>query len=134
MHCVKFSLQSIMLKNFSFAIVKIKVMRVKIGLEIKKLRKLQRFTQEQIAQKLDLSVAGYSRIERDEVNVTLDRLQELSDILGTTPEFLLGWESGKETKTVKDSSLDKIERLYQDQIIQLKEEIVFLRKQLQTEA
>jgi len=108
-------------------------MRVKIGLEIKKLRKMQRFTQEHIAQKLDMSVAGYSRIERDEVNVTLDRLQELSDILGTTPEFLLGWEPGKENTPVKDTSLDKIEKLYIDQINQLKEEINFLRTQLRSD-
>jgi len=109
-------------------------MRVKIGLEVKKLRKLQRFTQEHIAQKLDMSVAGYSRIERDEVNVTLDRLQELADILGTTPEYLLGWESGKEFSASKDLSLDKIERLYQDQINQLREEINFLRNQLRLES
>jgi transcriptional regulator with XRE-family HTH domain len=109
-------------------------MRVKIGLEIKKLRKMQRFTQEHIAQKLDMSVAGYSRIERDEVNVTLDRLQELADILSTTPEFLLGWEPGKENAPLKDSSLEKIEKLYIDQISQLKEEINFLRAQLRSES
>lgn len=106
-------------------------MRVKIGAEIKRLRKMQRFTQEHIAQKLDMSVAGYSRIERDEVNVTLDRLQELSDILGTTPEFLLGWEPGMESvPTVKEGSLEKIEKLYQEQITQLKDDVVFLREQL----
>jgi transcriptional regulator with XRE-family HTH domain len=120
-------------KNY-FCGHQIDVMRVKIGLEIKKLRKMQRFTQDHIAQKLDMSVAGYSRIERDEVNVTLDRLQELSDILGTTPEFLLGMESEKENGLSKDASVDKIERLYLDQIEQLKDEIAFLRSQLRVEA
>jgi transcriptional regulator with XRE-family HTH domain len=120
-------------KNY-FCGHQIDVMRVKIGLEIKKLRKMQRFTQDHIAQKLDMSVAGYSRIERDEVNVTLDRLQELSDILGTTPEFLLGIESEKENGLSKDASVDKIERLYLDQIEQLKDEIGFLRSQLRVEA
>jgi transcriptional regulator with XRE-family HTH domain len=120
-------------KNY-FCGHQIDVMRVKIGLEIKKLRKMQRFTQDHIAQKLDMSVAGYSRIERDEVNVTLDRLQELSDILGTTPEFLLGIESEKENGLSKDASVDKIERLYLDQIEQLKDEIAFLRSQLRVEA
>lgn len=120
-------------KNYFYG-HQIDVMRVKIGLEIKKLRKMQRFTQDHIAQKLDMSVAGYSRIERDEVNVTLDRLQELSDILGTTPEFLLGIESEKENGLSKDASVDKIERLYLDQIEQLKDEIAFLRSQLRVEA
>jgi transcriptional regulator with XRE-family HTH domain len=120
-------------KNY-FCGHQIEVMRVKIGLEIKKLRKMQRFTQDHIAQKLDMSVAGYSRIERDEVNVTLDRLQELSDILGTTPEFLLGIESEKENGLSKDASVDKIERLYLDQIEQLKDEIAFLRSQLRVES
>ena len=123
-----------MVKKNYFCGHQIEVMRVKIGLEIKKLRKMQRFTQDHIAQKLDMSVAGYSRIERDEVNVTLDRLQELSDILGTTPEFLLGIESEKENGLSKDASVDKIERLYLDQIEQLKDEIAFLRSQLRVEA
>ena len=123
-----------MVKKNYFCGHQIDVMRVKIGLEIKKLRKMQRFTQDHIAQKLDMSVAGYSRIERDEVNVTLDRLQELSDILGTTPEFLLGMESEKENGLSKDASVDKIERLYLDQIEQLKDEIAFLRSQLRVEA
>ena len=123
-----------MVKKNYFCGHQIDDMRVKIGLEIKKLRKMQRFTQDHIAQKLDMSVAGYSRIERDEVNVTLDRLQELSDILGTTPEFLLGIESEKENGLSKDASVDKIERLYLDQIEQLKDEIAFLRSQLRVEA
>ena len=123
-----------MVKKNYFCGHQIEVMRVKIGLEIKKLRKMQRFTQDHIAQKLDMSVAGYSRIERDEVNVTLDRLQELSDILETTPEFLLGIESENENGLSKDASVDKIERLYLDQIEQLKDEIAFLRSQLRVEA
>jgi len=111
------------------------LMRLKIGSEIKRLRKEQRFTQEHIALKLDMSVAGYSRIERDEVNVTLDRLQELSEILGTTPEFVLGIhdESGEliSPEPLGDQAyVAKIEKLYQDQIAQLKEEVHFLREQL----
>ncbi len=110
-------------------------MRLKIGSEIKRLRKEQRFTQEHIALKLDMSVAGYSRIERDEVNVTLDRLQELAEILGTTPEFILGIhdENGEiiSPEPLADQVFAaKVEKLYQDQIAQLKEEVQFLREQL----
>jgi transcriptional regulator with XRE-family HTH domain len=110
-------------------------MRLKIGSEIKRLRKEQRFTQEHIALKLDMSVAGYSRIERDEVNVTLDRLQELAEILGTTPEFILGIHDESGTLIAPEpmgeqAYVTKIEKLYQDQIGQLKEEVLFLREQL----
>ena len=54
---------------------------LKIGNKIKKLRELKNFTQEYMAQSLNLSPNGYGRIERDEVDVTLGRLEEIAKIL-----------------------------------------------------
>jgi transcriptional regulator with XRE-family HTH domain len=54
---------------------------LKVGNKIKKLRELKNFTQEYMAQNLNLSPNGYGKIERDEVDVTIGRLEEIAKIL-----------------------------------------------------
>jgi transcriptional regulator with XRE-family HTH domain len=54
---------------------------MKVGTKIKKLRELKNYTQEYMAQALSLSPNGYGKIERDEVDVTLGRLEDIAKIL-----------------------------------------------------
>ena len=54
---------------------------IKVGNKIKKLRELKNFTQEYMATSLNLSPNGYGKIERDEVDVTLSRLEEVAKVL-----------------------------------------------------
>ena len=56
---------------------------LKIGSKIKKLRELKNYTQEYMAQQLHLSVNGYGKIERNDVDVTIGRLEEIAKILET---------------------------------------------------
>lgn len=53
----------------------------RIGNKIKKLRELKNLTQEYMAQNLNLSPNGYGKIERDEVDITLGRLEAIAKIL-----------------------------------------------------
>ncbi len=53
----------------------------KVGNKIKKLRELKNYTQEFMATSLNLSPNGYGKIERDEVDVTLTRLDEIAKVL-----------------------------------------------------
>jgi transcriptional regulator with XRE-family HTH domain len=53
---------------------------LKIGNKIKKLRELKNFTQEYMAQNLNLSPNGYGKIERDEVDITMGRLEAIAKI------------------------------------------------------
>ncbi len=46
---------------------------MKIGSNIKKARELRNYSQQFMADRLAMSVAGYSKIERDEVSVNLDK-------------------------------------------------------------
>lgn len=54
---------------------------MEIGNKIKKVRELRNFTQQYMAEKLEMTTAGYSKIERDEVSVTFDKLEKISQIL-----------------------------------------------------
>lgn len=49
--------------------------------KIKSAREIKGLTQEEIADQLELSTSGYSKIERGETRVSIDRLQQIADIL-----------------------------------------------------
>jgi transcriptional regulator with XRE-family HTH domain len=53
-----------------------------IGNNIKKIRELKNFTQEYMAMELNMTQAGYSKIERDEVRLSIDRPTEISNVFG----------------------------------------------------
>ena len=64
-----------------------------IGQRIKKIRTEKNLTQENLAEKLDVSVAFLSRIERGNSRLNLKRLNEICTILGVTEGFILNGAS-----------------------------------------
>ncbi len=52
-----------------------------VGQRIKRFREMRDIPMKDFAEKLGMTVQGYSRIERDEVSVTLDKLEQISKIL-----------------------------------------------------
>jgi transcriptional regulator with XRE-family HTH domain len=65
---------------------------LKIGSKIKKLRELKNDTQEYMAHQLHLSVNGYGKIERNDVDVTIGRLEEIAKILETDVMQILSFD------------------------------------------
>jgi transcriptional regulator with XRE-family HTH domain len=57
---------------------------MEIGNKIKKVRELRNFTQEYMAQKLSITQESYSRIEADKANLTIQRLDKISEVLGVS--------------------------------------------------
>jgi transcriptional regulator with XRE-family HTH domain len=53
----------------------------KIGTKIRKLREQKEFTQEYVAKKLDMTTAGYSKIEREVSGINMDKLSKIAKIL-----------------------------------------------------
>lgn len=49
--------------------------------KIKKLREAKEWSQEQMAEKMNMSLNGYARIERGETKLHLDKLQQIAQIL-----------------------------------------------------
>ncbi len=56
----------------------------KIGFNIRKLRESKGFSQEYMANVLDISQASYARLENEDTKVTVDRLYKISEILETS--------------------------------------------------
>lgn len=54
-----------------------------VASNIKRIREQKRYSQEYVAAKLDMTQANYSRLENQESKLTIDRLQEIADILET---------------------------------------------------
>jgi transcriptional regulator with XRE-family HTH domain len=60
-----------------------------IGNNIKKLRELRNFTQSYISDRLQMSLSGYSKIERDETDISVKRLEQIAEILETDLKTIL---------------------------------------------
>ena len=58
--------------------------------KIRLLRQVKGLTQEEVADKLNLSVNGYGKIERGECDVNLTRLEQLAGVFEIEPIELLG--------------------------------------------
>jgi transcriptional regulator with XRE-family HTH domain len=63
-----------------------------VGEKIKKLRELKNFTQQHMAQELNLSLSGYGKIERNETDISISKLEKISAILGVDINTILSFD------------------------------------------
>lgn len=76
-----------------------------IGERLKQARINKKLTQEKLAEKLDVSVAFLSRIERGSSHISLNRLNQICNILGVSEgEILNGTSSDSSSYLNKDFS------------------------------
>lgn len=66
-----------------------------IGENIKKFRELKNITRETIASELNMSLSGYSKIERDEIDLTLSRIQRIAEILKVDLSQILNFDASQ---------------------------------------
>jgi transcriptional regulator with XRE-family HTH domain len=64
-----------------------------IGINIKKLRELKGYTREVMADELNLSVSGYGKIERGEVEFSVKKVYEIAHILNTDILKILNFDT-----------------------------------------
>ncbi|MBK8241872.1 MAG: helix-turn-helix transcriptional regulator [Saprospiraceae bacterium] len=110
-----------------------------LGTKIRKIRELKGYSQENMAHALEMSQAGYGKIERDEVNITYDKLMKIAEVLETQIENIINFDE----KTVITNFNPKIHQqigsyyyssemkeLYQAQIKLLEEKVKFLEDKI----
>ena len=68
-----------------------------IGERLKKARTDKNLTQEKLAEKLDVSIAFLSRIERGSSHISLKRLSQICDILNISEGSILNGSSNNST-------------------------------------
>lgn len=65
---------------------------LRIGKKIKQLRELKNYSQEYMATQLKMSVPGYGRIERNEVDVSMERANQIATVLGISLTELISFD------------------------------------------
>jgi len=105
-------------------------------IKIKQIRELKNFTQEYVAQKLGLSTRAYSKIETGETQLTINRLNEISAVLGIGPMEVLGFDDKQIFNNCKQDGYiginhinipEKLVQQYEETIQSLKEQIQLLK-------
>jgi transcriptional regulator with XRE-family HTH domain len=62
---------------------------------IKRFRELKSLTRDEVADKLEMSVSGYSKLERGEVDLTLTKLYRIADILEVSVSQILDFDASQ---------------------------------------
>lgn len=102
-------------------------------LKIKQIRELKNITQEYVASQLNLSIRAYSKIETGETQLTINRLNDISKILGIDPIEVLGFDDKTVFNIHNSSDINKIKNInYSDKLLkQYEETIQSLKEQIQ---
>lgn len=66
-----------------------------IGDSIKKFRELKNITREAMASELEMSLSGYSKIERNEVDLTISKIYKIAEILQTDISQILNFDASQ---------------------------------------
>lgn len=66
-----------------------------MGLRIKEERKKIKLTQEEVAEKLDISVKHFSEVERGLTGLSIENLIKLSDLLGVSIDYIVKGDKDK---------------------------------------
>ena len=107
--------------------------------KIKQIRELKNLTQDYVASQLQLTTRAYSKIESGETQLTINRLNEISSILGIEPIEVLGFDDkqvfnnfGKQEGNIGINHINIPEKLIQqyEKTIQVLEDEVLLLKSL----
>lgn len=112
---------------------------MEIGTKVKKLRELKNFTQEFMANALEMTPSGYGKIERNETEVSYQKLERIADILGIKVEDIINFnesfifnvmhnQTGNGYVVNNISTSDNEKKLYEQIIAQQKDEVSYLRK------
>lgn len=61
-------------------------------LNIRTIRELKNLTREYVADELKMSMSGYGKIERGEVDLTVSKLIEIAKVLDVSTEFIFEFD------------------------------------------
>lgn len=96
--------------------------RQEIGVRLKQVRKNKHFTQEQIAEALDISQKHYSEAERGLTGLSVGHLIEFSELLSVSLDYLLKGNTSQDTATLIPPS--PIDSLYNDSSEYMKQQML----------
>ncbi len=107
-----------------------------VGEKIKKLRELKNYTQQYMADQLELSLSGYGKIERNDTDISISKLEKIAKILHTDVNTILSFDEKhifnftnnqsangivQNHYTSQNELIDRITQQYKDEIARLNE-------------
>ncbi|WP_028980163.1 helix-turn-helix domain-containing protein [Sporocytophaga myxococcoides] len=108
---------------------------MKIGDKIKILREVKNISAKEIADELEMTVGGYMKIERNDVDINTEKMEKIANVLGITPADLLNLDerhifnfSNNEIKNggyVVVNFPEELKSLYEDKIKLLEDKIAY---------
>lgn len=112
-----------------------------IGSKIKNIRELKNYTQEFMAKKLQMTQAGYSKVERDETDIAYSKVEEIAKILGVSTEELIAFDQqrffnnqsnvkGNYNGIIINDMAKDVKKLYEDKITLLEKMLQVREEQL----
>jgi transcriptional regulator with XRE-family HTH domain len=115
---------------------------MELSAKIRKIRELKGISQEHIVARLGMSQAAYSRLEKDDKQLTFDKLESIAEVLEIDPFKILNFDeqmifnnSNQAGGTANVARIEnyyayseKEKELYESQIEELKKEIEFLKE------
>lgn len=107
---------------------------MKIGDKIRKVRELKNFKQEAVAEKLGMSVTAYGNIERNDSNLTYEKLEEIAAVLEVSVADIINIPEQLNIHSIVNSSVgfnyyDHRTGNENSEIQAFQTEIAYLRKQ-----
>ena len=110
---------------------------MKINENIRKIRELKGFSQEFMAQKLNMSQRHYSRLEKEEVKIDMNKITLISEVLEVSPiqiiefdekQLFINWESNiddspkiqEKEQAVYEKQIEKFEKRIEELELEVK--------------
>ena len=114
---------------------------------IKKFRELRNLSREQVAAELDMSLSGYSKIERGETELSLGKLNKIASVLGVDVAQILSFDAsqvfnisnnenvnaGVKTQNVyygEGEVLFKYTKLLEEEVARLREQVSVMKEEI----
>lgn len=120
---------------------------ITLGAKIRKLRELKDLKQEYMADRLGISVTAYGKMERDETNIGAERLEQIANVLGMSPEDIEAFDekmifnvnnndgtynnTNNNGGTITINFPQELKQLYEDKIQLLEEMNEYLKKEIE---
>lgn len=94
------------------------VHRIKVGQRIKDRRKALKMSADELGAKIGKNRATVYRYENGDIeNLPIEMLNPIAEVLQTSPQYLMGWESDKpETSKKIDATTDVLIRMETDNL------------------
>ncbi len=114
-----------------------------LGAKIRKLRELKNLKQETMADQLGISQSSYSKMEKDETEISSERLEQIAKVLDISVQDILSFDEKMIFNFLHNHNSnqlnysgpnhfyfpEQIQKLYEDKIKLLEEKCEYLQKE-----